>query len=275
MLVAQLVLGAAAATAIFIALAAWGAAPNLAARLTGSATIAVSGRMDNGALESSDAAAARAREILSALPGVTKVSVLDRNGVDPMIAGLIGAPPAGAEAGPPRLLAVSLRPGERVDGAGFNRTLARQGLLNAIDDHGLFTGRCERAALFATLLLGAALLACLAGCVWLSGRAAAARVDRGWERLDLLARLGARRERLTSAIALPSALASLGAATAGAALALAWGEAAGLSAAGFAVGRPPMAPLAAIIVTWWALVGLGVTRAASGMARRRLKALFG
>jgi cell division protein FtsX len=98
-------------------------------RLAGQATVVV---WSHG-LESADAAAARAGEIIAALPGVRSVAPLEPASSDALFGRLLGAP-SGA-GGEQRLLAVEVS-GEQVDrAAGLESALAAQGIPARAADH--------------------------------------------------------------------------------------------------------------------------------------------
>lgn len=99
----------------------------LAARLADPVTVAVWG----AGLESADAAAARAEEILRQAPGVTAVRVLEPAAGDVDLAELMGAPATGAEE--VRLLGVAASGAAAGERAGAS--LAGHGLAVRIDDH--------------------------------------------------------------------------------------------------------------------------------------------
>jgi hypothetical protein len=275
-LLAEALVGAGGALLISMALVGLAAAPDLQARLVGSATFAVSGRMDSGALESSDAAAARTREILAAQAGVTAVRILDPSPRDPLLARLIGAPRVSPDAGPPRLLEASLRRESPDAVSRLNAALAAEGVLSAADDHGLFTGPCERMAVGLCVSILAGLVALASLCAGLAGVAARARAEGAWDRLDLLARLGAEPSGLNAAVAVPAAALSLCALGLGGAATMA-----GLLLMPGAVGLPGLdlagrpSPLAgAVVAAWTIAAGVAAARSARRSATRRLGALF-
>jgi hypothetical protein len=264
----------AAASLVLIAALAAGALPLLAHRLAGSATVVVSGRIDGGALESSDAAAARAREALAGDSAVAGVQVLDPAPLDDLLARMLQAPRSSADTGPPRVVAVRLR---RASGAAPDivGALRAEGLLFAVDDHGLWSGPCERDLGLLALALVLGLIACLAVLGAAGAAAAGRRTDEAWTRLDLLAQLGAAPERLARAIAWPAALTLTAAAAAGAGAGLVGGWLAWPGATQLTGAITPSAPLALGLAGVW-LVLAGVFALAFGrrLADRRLRALF-
>jgi hypothetical protein len=249
-------------------------APVLSQRLAGSATVAVSGRMDGGALESSDAAAARAREVLASEPAIGAVRVLDPGPLDPFLADILGAPRFSGAAGPPRLLSVVWRAGAQGDPAALAGDLRREGLASAIDDHGLWSGAAERTAVIALGDAALGLLAIVAIGGALGALAAGRRAELAWERLSLLARLGGEPAPLVDAIAGTAGLCMGLALALGAAVLVGAAWAAhpdfGLPPA-FTV--PPLPALAMAIVVALA-AGLAATAAAARTARRGLRGVF-
>jgi hypothetical protein len=249
-------------------------APVLSQRLAGSATVAVSGRMDGGALESSDAAAARAREVLAGEPAVGAVRVLDPGPLDPFLADILGAPKFSGAAGPPRLLSVVWRSGAQGDPLVLAGDLRREGLAAAIDDHGLWSGGAERTAVIALGDAALALLAIVAIGAALGALAAGRRAELAWERLGLLARLGGEPAPLVAAIAEAAGL-CMG-------LALAVGAAAMVGVAWAAhpdFGLPPVfavppLPALAMAVVVALAAGLAAAAGAARTARRGLRGVF-
>ncbi len=203
----------AAATAAIRAAVAW------SPRLAGSATVAVSG----GGLESTEAAAARATEILARAPGVARLAVLDPNPGDALAGRVMGL--ATASAGPPRLLATTFVDGEGASAAAVGQSLRRENVVAAVDDHGLWTGPLERTAAIAGAAAAGFLLAMVA-LVWaLAAASAGGAVRRHAARASLLLHLGA----TDGTILGPFRASAVGAATVGALLGV--GAAAALVAA--------------------------------------------
>ena len=170
-----------AATAAIRTAVAW------SPRLAGSATVAVSG----GGLESTEAAAARATEILARAPGVARLVVLDpdpRDAVAGRVMGLDGAAPSGD---PPRLLATTFAGGEGASAAALAQSLRRENVIAAVDDHGVWTGPLERAAVIAASA-AVGLLLVMITLVWaLAAASAGAAVRQRAARVSLLLHLGA------------------------------------------------------------------------------------
>ncbi|MDB5479776.1 MAG: cell division protein, partial [Caulobacteraceae bacterium] len=170
-----------ASTAAIRAAAAW------SPRLAGTMTVAVGG----AGLESAEAAAARATEILAKAPGVARIRVLDPDPADGAAARIMGLTGTATAGDSPRLLATTSAGGEGVSAAALARALRRENVAAAVDDHGVWTGPLERTA----VVLGAAaagLLLVLIILVWaLAAAAAAAAVRRRASRVNLLLHLGA------------------------------------------------------------------------------------
>ncbi len=160
-------------------------ASTLEPRLAGQLTIVVWGQ----GLESADAAAARAAEILSGQAGVRRVTVLDAHESDAMVGALTAGRSAGLDGA--RLVSVSGAPGLIPSTSSLRRLLRATGLAETIDDHRGTEGPLETAALVAgglALVLGLALAIGLFAVSFLNGVDA---VGAGPSRFDLMARLGA------------------------------------------------------------------------------------
>jgi len=198
------------AAALAIAVASGGrAALDLAGRLGGSATVAVQG----AGLESADATAARAAEILSSVRGVAQVRTLDQTASDRLIASLINSAAPGPS-GDVRLLAVSFTPRSTLSAAALSAPLRVQGVSAAIDDHRLSTSRLWRGAVLLGLGSAGAAIGLLVA-TWLVARLAVRRcLDRQMSWLQLLHALGASdglviclvRTRLAARVAVSSAI---------------------------------------------------------------------
>ena len=249
-------------------------APAVGERLAGAATVAVSGRMDGGALESSDAAAARAREVLAGERAVGSVRVFDPGPLDSLLADVLGAPRFSGAAGAPRLLAVTWRPGVRGDPTALIGDLRREGLAAAIDDHGAWSGAVERTAVLALGYAALGLLAIIAIGGALGALAAGRRAEIAWDRLGLLARLGGEPAPLISDMAGAAGL-CMGLALAvgaGALVAIAWAAPPDLGLPpGFAA---PALPALAIAVVVALAAGLAAAAGAARTARRGLRGVF-
>jgi cell division protein FtsX len=170
-----------AATAAIRGAVAW------APRLAGSATVAVSG----GGLESTEAAAARATEILARAPGVARIDVLDPNAGDDLAGRLMGLSSTAEETDPPRLIGATFDDSGKGSAASLGEALRQENVLAAVDDHGLWSGPVERTAVVAAAVAIGALLV-VAVVTWLlAATAAAAAVRRRASHITLLLQLGA------------------------------------------------------------------------------------
>ena len=133
---------------------------DFAERLQGSATVVVHG----AGLESPDAAAARATEILAGTKGVARAWMLAPQQADTIVARLIdgdlteGLLPVKDSAGPP-IIAVSFAPGTAIDAASLNLLLRADGLTAAVDDHRIWSSRLWRAAAITAAVVTLAWLA--------------------------------------------------------------------------------------------------------------------
>ena len=115
-------------------------ARDLTSRLTGSATVLVRG----GGLESDDAAAARAAEILGSMRGVTGASVMEPDKADGTIADLIEARSPAAAGGATRLVTASFAAKDPREAGRIARALDAQGLNVTVDDNRLWTSHLWR-----------------------------------------------------------------------------------------------------------------------------------
>jgi cell division transport system permease protein len=115
-------------------------ARDLTSRLSGSATVLVRG----GGLESDDAAAARAAEILGSMSGVTGASVMEPNRADGAIADLIEARAPLPGGGPTRLVTAWFAGADPGEAGRIARDLRAQGLSVTVDDNHLWTSHLWR-----------------------------------------------------------------------------------------------------------------------------------
>jgi cell division transport system permease protein len=115
-------------------------ARDLTSRLTGAATVLVRG----GGLESDDAAAARAAEILGSMSGVTHAGVMEPNPSDGTIADMIEARPPGSAGGPTRLVTASFAVADARESGRVTRALMAEGLRVTVDDNRLWTSHLWR-----------------------------------------------------------------------------------------------------------------------------------
>jgi len=130
-------------------------ARDLTSRLTGSATVLVRG----GGLESDDAAAARAAELLGSMSGVTDVSIMQPDRADGTIADLIEARAPASAGGPTRLVTVSFAARTPREAGRIARDLEAQGLRVSVDDNHLWTSHLWRTIGVAAGVVAAAWLA--------------------------------------------------------------------------------------------------------------------
>ena len=236
--------------------------------LAGSVTVAVGDR----GLESADAAAARAAEVLARVPGVAGARILDPSDADMVIGGLIDPPVGGA--GTPRLLAVTFGPGAQATSGDLRRALRREGVAAGLDDHGAWSGPVERAGLLVLAAAGALMLAALAGMIAVSALAARRALSGPSARIALMHRLGASDDLIAGAVQARMVPAVALAALVGAGIAAAL-----VLAAESRLGAPlaAMAPLdgvdIAAVLAWpviAVLIGLIAARLAAASALRRL-----
>ncbi len=252
-------------------------------RFAGSITVAVSG----AGLESAEAAAARASEIVARSPGVTRIVVLEPDPNDALVGLLEGLSGNSEEADPVRQLEATLGAGVNVKGAAaaISRDLRRENVSASIDDHGVWSGSIGRTALAAAV--GAAgLLLVLVVLIWaVAAASAGAAARRRAGRTTLLLHLGATDDMIlgpsrTGAVAATALGAVTGAAAAAIVAAAAiwspeaanWltsrtgapiGAASGLDAWNLAAAA--IWPGVAVLVALWG---------AGGAARARLRALL-
>jgi cell division protein FtsX len=246
------------------------------ARLAGSVTVVATG----GGIESADAAAARVAEILGRTPGVSRVWVLDPAPEDALAARVIGAASASAPTADdpdlppptPRLLDVVFSPGSSLSARGLTKSLADQGPRVAIDDHGVWSGPLERAAVVAAGGAAVVLVVLLWG-VWSLVTGGVRRAfDRQAERLILLTHLGATEPVLTGpfrrGLTLTAAVgAGLGVfAAAGVGALLIWSPDAAIALAGLGVPLPTIAPLDLAASLAWLLVAVPIGALAARIA---------
>ena len=173
----------------------WGVRAALAVepRLTGDITAVVWGR----GLESADAAAARAVEVLSLQPGVARVVALEPDVSDRWVGAVIAPAQQGGDG--PRLLSIVRSSGED-PAPGLIARARAGGITMALDNHRGTTGPLERNALVTAVIGGSATLLLCGGLVLLSTWRARGVVSRRADRIYLLVRLGARRGFLSSLV---------------------------------------------------------------------------
>ncbi|HEY5290102.1 MAG TPA: hypothetical protein VIJ59_08720 [Caulobacteraceae bacterium] len=208
------------ALALIVDAARYRDARDLASRLSGAETVVV---WSHG-LESADAAAARAGEILAAAPGVVSVTPLDPRVGDDQVARALGAPAESAAGA--RLLAIEARGGGKALAESLGRMLSAQGLPARVRDHaGNGSGGLRMAGRAAVLGVLAPLVALVAFALVCAGEAGG-EIGRGRGAVELLLTSGAADgyvarlvRRRVGALALTAALWGLGGAMIAAALA--------------------------------------------------------
>jgi cell division protein FtsX len=252
-------------------------------RLAGGATVAVGG----GGLESAEAATARATEILARAPGVARIWVLDPDPGDALAARLMGLAEPTAGGDPPRLLATTFIGAESGSAAALARDLRRENVSAAVDDHGVWTGPLERAAVAAAAVAAAVLLILLA-LGWAFAAGSARGTFRGHAaRARLLLYLGATDAMVTApfragavgAAALGALIGVVAAAVVGAATIWSPALADWLHSRIAQLGTPPAIGPGldvwdlAVVAIWPPLAVLVATGAAGRTARAKLRAL--
>jgi hypothetical protein len=160
---------------------AWGLGP----RLAGAATVIV---WSHG-LESSDAAAARAGEILASAPDVAGVSPLDPAPSDRLLGQLTGAPKD--EASDVRLLAVESRADDAGLATRLEQRLGDQGLPARVADHSWRRSPAARSAVLIAAAGRLAPLAAVAGFVLVGAWEARREMARGRGAVELMRVAGA------------------------------------------------------------------------------------
>ncbi len=246
----------------------------LGARLGGEATVAVAAAPGPEPLESSTAAAWRAAESLSALPGVASARVMTPQPDDRALAQTLGI---GAPANDPgRLIAVRLKTGHSgVPSAQWLQRLRAEGLRAGVDDHSLGSGPVERGLWLSTLRLIGLCAVSLIAAAALGALGADRLIGRHALRLRLLGGFGMTDLdglRLVLTPILIAAAVASGLAAAGGALLAAAGDVRppGLSAF---VGRPQGTDLW-VILFWPPLSVLASLGVAAVMSRRQLRRLI-
>lgn len=177
------VLAMIALLAVIADIAAVRAASGVAARLTGDETVVV---WANG-LESADAAAARAGEILAKVPGVSRAEWLDPAPGDRLVAAALGAP--GGRTADVRLISVTAPGGGSALAHGIVQALAAQGLPAKAASRSLKAGAPSAdAALAAAVLVPLLAILAFAAVCWIE---AGREMDRGRAVIDLMRNSGA------------------------------------------------------------------------------------
>ena len=134
------------------------AAHGWTAQLRGEATVQVRPRVDETGAE----AAARAAEVLSGVDGVAEAEAMDRETAEALLAPWLGEV-VSPDLPVPFLVTVRLDPDAPASAPTLSRALAEAGLDATVDDHSLWRGEVEHAAMTVTgLAIAGFLLATLA-----------------------------------------------------------------------------------------------------------------
>lgn len=165
-------------------------ASDLAPRLRGQVTVVVWGR----GLESADAAAARAAELLTSQPGLHRIEVLEGDERDALIGAIIAGPSNGLES--PRLISFDGTPPNHQ----LSSLMTRERLTATFDDHRETRGILERrgwALVGLGLALSVLLFAGFAATCFVTG---VAETHSGNPRIELMMRLGAEPSSIASMV---------------------------------------------------------------------------
>ncbi len=251
--------------AVFLAVATIGglaasrAAAELRPRLGGAMTVVVHGK----GLESADAAAARAQEVIAAVSGVVGATPLEPDDHDAAIATLIAGR---TESGEARLISVDTARSGGPSATALGAKLREARIDSRIDDHRGTGGQLERASL--RLIAGAAITLAVALILIVAAAfaAAGAMIRRDHDRFDLMRRLGAR-EGFSAGVArrrvtLTVFIGAVGGLFVGIIAAVALG---GRAATTLAISIEPFDALAAVI---WPFVLAGAAALASEVGAR-------
>jgi cell division protein FtsX len=245
-------------------------------RLAGSITLTTAGR----GVESSDAAAARAAEILSHDPSIAKAWVLEPDPADALAARIMGAPAGNGQATPPRLVGAAFEPGAQITDQDIRGLMESAGIDAALDDHGWWSGPVERLALLVAVGAVALMLCLLLTLNTLAAGGVRRAFDRVEPRVVLLQHLGATdamllqpfRVGIGDAAFLGSILGTAAAVGLGAAVIWYPPVSAWLASQGLAA--PPLEPWDLTTALIWPLaVLLTAPLAAGGAAKAALRAL--
>jgi cell division transport system permease protein len=109
--------------------------------IAGSATVIVSAQ----GLDTPDAAAARAAEVVSGVKGVAEARALDAAKTAALVGPLVGPAGLPADVPTPRLVTVELDPKAPASGADLDRALKAAGVDAVVDDHSRWTAQIMRA----------------------------------------------------------------------------------------------------------------------------------
>jgi cell division transport system permease protein len=245
------------------------------ARLAGSVTLSASGQ----GVESPDAAAARAVEILTEDPRVARAWVLNPTPGDSVAAAIMGAR-ADGDVGQPRLIGAAAKPGAALTAHDVLGLMDGAGISAVVDDHGLWSGPLERTVLLGAVGAAALLLVLIAALLALVSSGVRGACAGARPRLTLLLHLGASdamlikplRARFVYATVLGAVLGTI--AAAGLASAMIWSPATAIWFAARSVPAPPLHrwDLAAGLI-WLAAATLLAPVAASGAARAGVRSL--
>jgi len=247
------------------------AGPSLRARLGGGATVAVMAPRTAGDLESLDAAAWRAREILATSQGVASARVLASAPGDRAIAAAMGA-----GAAPSRLIALVFTaraaPASLAKMSALLGALSREGLAGAADDHDPVTGPVERALTLDAAGLATTGVVLIGLIAVLTAAMTTERARRLAPRITLLSGLGMTNGALLAQLLRPVALSAALASISGAAVALALMVLAGPRLPGLAPLIPAPGALDLILAAGWpvlAIVVVLLTTSLVGLGRLR------
>jgi hypothetical protein len=246
---------------------------DVAPRLGGEATFAVAAARGPEPLESATAAAWRAAESLSSLPGVASAKVLDPAPGDGALAQTLGVGDAARDPG--RLIAVKAAGGPAgLSSAGWLRHLRGEGLTAAVDDHRLTSGPIERGLLMSALRLTGLCLVSLIAMAAIGAWGVDRLILRHAMRIRLMSAFGMTDLDLLRGVLTPVLVATIIASGLGAVVGGLLAEGGGLRPPGLAPFVTAPRGLDLLIILLWpplgVLAGLGV---AAVMARRQLRRL--
>ena len=130
-----------ASLAVIAAFAGARAAQGWRSEIAGSATVIVNAQ----GLDTPDAAAARAAEVVSGVRGVAEARALDAAKTAALLGPLVGPAGLPADIPTPRLISVDLDPKAPASGADLDRALKAAGVDAVVDDHSRWTAQIMRA----------------------------------------------------------------------------------------------------------------------------------
>ena len=131
-----------ASLAVIAAFAGARAAQGWRSEIAGSATVIVNAQ----GLDTPDAAAARAAEVVSGVRGVAEARALDAAKTAALLGPLVGPAGLPADIPTPRLISVDLDPKAPASGADLERALKAAGVDAIVDDHSRWTAQIMRAS---------------------------------------------------------------------------------------------------------------------------------